>query len=198
VGEAKRRSQAIKLLQEQERNWRASLHNEEQEIALIAERLYERLVKGRRYSGGCYHLAFFMTEFLERQNIIVTPVVGWVNDGTWDGVASHAWIEFSGKKTDVSLAYTDRPDAQPPGSVIILDFELRKGASVYTYYTDDHPEAQAALIRLRSNRELDAIRDHKEAEHQRMLGIAKSRTMMQHLSGAPAGLRYEDLVQLMK
>ena len=198
MGEAKRRSQAIKLLQEQERNWRVSLHNEEQEIALIAERLYERLVKGRRYSGGCYHLAFFMTEFLERQNIIVTPVVGWVNDGTWDGVASHAWIEFSGKKTDVSLAYTDHPDAQPPGSVIILDFELRKGASVYTYYADNHPDAQEALISLRNNRELDAIRDHKEAEHQRMLGIANSRTMMQHLSGAPAGLRYEDLVQLMK
>lgn len=195
MGEARRRSGEIKQLKERVHKWRESLTVDEKEIALIAERLFQRFVAPRGYFAGCYHLAFFLTQFLENKGILVNPVVGWVNDGTWDGVTSHAWIEFNGKKTDISLAFTEHPHAQPSGSVIILDFEVMKGVASYSYYPDQHPVPQEALARLRTRQDLDLIRDKKDAEHQRMLAIATTRTMMKHLDSAPRGLRYEDLAR---
>ncbi len=50
--------------------------------------------------GGLpYRISFFLQEFLrETHDISVDVVVGYVNDGESDIMASHAWLEYNGKK----------------------------------------------------------------------------------------------------
>lgn len=193
MGDAKRRTKEIALLKEREAAWRASLSAEENTIRELAE----RLVRGRRFSEGCYHLAFFMTRYLMLQGIEVTPVIGWVNDGTWKGVASHAWIEHSGKKTDVSLTYTTHPEAVPTGGLIVHDYVLRKGKASYVYYKNDDPQVIEKLRWMRTVQEFRSILAHKDREHRRMLEIASSPDLIEeYLASAPAGGRFEDLSAL--
>jgi hypothetical protein len=42
-----------------------------------------------------------------------------LNDGTDDIMISHAWLDYDGRKTDITLANTERPDIIPIGQVII-------------------------------------------------------------------------------
>jgi hypothetical protein len=197
MGDAKRRAKEIALLKEQEAVWRANLSGEESTIRELAERLDTRLVRGRRFSEGCYHLAFFMTRYLALQGIEVTPIIGWVNDGTWKGVASHAWIEYGGKKTDVSLSYTTHPDVVPTGGLIVHDYVLRAGKASYVYYKNDDPAALERLRWMRTVQEFRGVLAHKEREHRRMLEIASSPKLIEeYLASAPAGGRFEDLSAL--
>ena len=129
MGEAKRRRKEIEALMEKEQLWRKSLTVEEQVIAELATRLDEKLVRGMKFHQGCYHLAFFMAKYLESKGIRVDPIIGWVNDGQWDGVASHAWIEFLGKKTDVSLSYTLNPKLNQPDLQLYRIMSFIKGWS---------------------------------------------------------------------
>lgn len=198
MSESKRRAKEIEHLKKEASAWRDALSKEERMILLLAERLDERLVRARHFSEGCYHLAFFMTKYLASKGITVTPQIGWVNDGTWQGMTSHAWIEFNGKKTDVSLGHTSHPESQPTGAVIAHDHVLRKGVAEYTYYKNDHPEVQTGIQYMRSNHELADILAHKEKEHAHMLGIATSghSAIDDYLSKAPRGLQYADLEKL--
>lgn len=197
MGNAKRRAQEIAQLKERESAWRTTLSAEEHTVRELAERLDARLVRGRRFSEGCYHLAFFMTRYLMLQGVEVTPVIGWVNDGTWKGAASHAWIEYGGKKTDVSLTYTTHPDVVPTGGLIIHDYVLRTGKASYVYYKNDDPQALEKLRWMRTVPEFSAILAHKDREHRRMLEIASSPDRIEeYLASAPAGGRFEDLSAL--
>ena len=113
-------------------------------------------------------------------------------------MTSHAWIEFNGKKTDISLGYTSHPEAQPTGAVIAHDHVLRKGMADYTYYKNDQPEVQAGIQYMRSNPDLAAILAFKEKQHSHMLEIAKagSSEINNYLSMAPNGLQFADLARL--
>jgi len=185
MGEAKRRQKEIAQLKEREKVWRESLSEEEQIILLLAERLDQRLVGERRFSEGCYHLAFFMTQYLANKGIIVTPVVGWINDGTWKGVTSHAWIEYLDKKTDSSLTYTTHPKDQPTGALLVQDYVLRKGKASYTYYKNDDPIVAESIEWMRSVPELESVFSHKVDEHKIMLNIASSNDARKYLENAP-------------
>lgn len=198
MGEAKRRSAEISKLKEAEKSWRESLSDQESEILLLAKRLDERLVRGRQFSEGCYHLAFFMTHYLSNKNIEVTPIIGWVNDGAWEGLASHAWIEFEGKKIDASLTYTSHGEAQPTGNLIVLDHVLRKGAANYTYYKNDDPAVKDKLDWMKSIPEFKDVFSHKETEHQEMMAIANDNKIKEYLSLAPQGGRYKDIADLIE
>lgn len=198
MGEAKRRAKEIEQLKGQASAWRIGLSLEEQLILQLAERLDERLVRAKKFSEGCYHLAFFMTKHLASKGIAVTPQIGWVNDGTWQGMTSHAWIEFNGKKTDISLGYTSHPDVQPTGAVIVHDHVLRKGMAEYAYYQNEHPTAQTGIQWMRANPGLKDVLAFKENQHAQMLEIAKAGlpAIDAYLSKAPKGLQYPDLARL--
>ena len=198
MGEAKRRAKEIEQLMRLASAWRDALSPEELMILQLAERLDERLVRAKKFSEGCYHLAFFMTKYLASKGVTVAPQIGWVNDGTWQGMTSHAWIEFNGKMTDVSLGYTSHPEAQPTGAVIAHDHVLRKGMAEYTYYNNDHPEVHAGIQYMRSNPDLVAILAFKENQHAHMVEIAKAglSAIDSYLSKAPNGLQYADLARL--
>lgn len=199
MGEAKRRAAEIARTKEQDTmwlEWRAGLDSEEQQILQLAERLDERLVRGKRYCGGCYHLAFFMTRYLGLRGVRVTPVIGWVTDGRWPGVSSHAWIEFEGRKTDASLTYTEFPDKTPTGALLVADHVVRPGATDYRYFKNEAREVKSALEWMRAQPELASTVRFKEAEHRMMAEIVQHGRIDTHLSKAPPGMRYADLATL--
>lgn len=198
MSEAKRRKKEIEALKADVTAWKKSLDVQEKEILDLAVKLDEKLVRGMKFYEGCYHLAFFMSKYLHEIGIKVKPVIGWVNDGTWDGVASHAWIEYQGKKTDVSLGYTLRPDAQPTGSMIVHDRPIRKGMAMYCYFRNDDKDALERLEKLRADPQFSRMVMEKDAQHRYMLSIAESGNFDTYLSQAPAGLRYHDICELLK
>lgn len=198
MGEAKRRRSAIDQLKKLDEAWHSSLSDSEKVIYQLAVDIDEKLVRGKRFFEGCYHLAFFMSKYLESVGIAVTPVVGWVNDGTWQGVASHAWIEYRDKITDASLTYTKHPEAQPTGGLIILGREVRKGMTTYTYFPHSDETAREKLESIRNDAELHSLVQATEERHKTMLMIAQSRSFDQYLANAPSGYRYEDLCRIVK
>ena len=196
MGEAKRRSAEIAKLRERQEAWRAGLSPSEMVIAQTAERLDERLVRGRRFTEGCYYLAFFMTRFLAIRDIEVTPAVGWVNDGLWKGVTSHAWIEFDGKITDASMTLTTHPDAVPSGALIVQDFIVRPGRASYKYFKNNDPFVATGLDFVRTQPEWAQVLAYKEAQHLQMLEIIKENRIDEYLSRAPIGSQFSDIAAL--
>lgn len=196
MGEAKRRVQEITKIKNEFKTWQESLTSDEKLVAEIAIRLEERLVRGRRFYGGCYHLAFFMTHHLSLQGINLRPVIGWVNDGLWQGMTSHAWIEFNGRKTDVSLTYCDQSDVIPTGELIVHDRVIRHGKASYTYYEHNDPAAQAGLKWMQEQSQLQAVIQKKMIEHERMRNIVANRTFKEYLENAPHGGRYSEITAL--
>ena len=135
MGEANRRKAEIDRLKQQEQQWLAGLTPAERTAAEVAARTHSRLVERRGLTGGCYLLAFFLKELLHSKYSVQTDlVVGWVNDGDWPGVTSHAWIELGGKKIEISLTRTEIPESQLPGDLLILDRIVRPGVAKYTYH----------------------------------------------------------------
>lgn len=200
MGEAKRRAGEIARLKAEMADWKDALVGAEKEILTLAERLDERLVRGQKFSQGCYHLAFFMTLYLRERGIEVEPVIGWVNDGTWKGVTSHAWVEFMGRKTDASLGCTQDPALQPTGGLLVLDKIIRKGMADYRYFKNDDPAVQAGIEYMHSHPDPDlrAGIAFKEQQHRKMLDIAQNDEIAAYLSKAPAWGRYENLSNLVR
>src|SRR5262249_25336401 len=143
--------------------------------------------------GACYRLAFFLTAYLQdRHGITVTPVVGYSNDGTSPIMASHAWIEYGGKKTDISVALTEDRDLYPPGALLILDRAITTGVATYTYHLQPDAAAIEAEQQVASDPRYGAFAEHKRREHERMSAIAKNKALMlEYLDAAPDGFTYE-------
>ncbi|MBJ2153956.1 hypothetical protein [Paracoccus sp. IB05] len=187
MGEAKRNAADLK-------KWLDALTDEERVVYECARALFDRFIHPRRVSEMCYHSVFFLYEYIKKSHgIIVEPVIGYINDGTDEVLMSHAWLEFSGKKTDVSLAFTSRPDINPPGQLIYLDHVFGRG-HVYSYHREMSEPGRAALDEFRSAGGA-AMVDHKEREHAGMLALAEDKGMIRtYLDSAPSGMTYEEIV----
>jgi hypothetical protein len=145
---------------------------------------------------ACYNLAFFLREFLKQQHgIEVEMVVGWINDGEWAGAASHAWLEFEGKKIDISLNRTSRPLDQPSGNLVILDYIFRNGSATYTYARELSAEADATLKEMAQlDSQLKTVIDHKWREHVRISHLSQVAGGANiYFSAAPPGCTFADL-----
>lgn len=196
MGEAKRRKAEIDAIKRASIEWREGLTPSERIIADVAEWLHQRLVVERGFVGGCYHLAFFLRIYLQRQHgIDVKPVVGYVNDGTGPIMASHAWVEYNGKKTDLSLSRTEHGDHQPTGALIVLDHVVRRGEATYTYHTERSREAlEAEREFAETDNETRQIVARKDAEHELMSSRALDDGLIErYLASAPRHLNYEAL-----
>lgn len=196
VGQAKLRAAQIEALKNEHALWRSALSEHEQEIVRVAECLADRIVVGKRFTEACYHLAFFMAEYLGQEGIIVDPVVGWINDTHWEGVASHAWVEYNGLKVDVSLIRTSNRAAQPYGELIILDRVMSKGDVSYRYYKDGSVEAEAGLRHVQNDPSISSAGDFKLIQHRQMQEIAQTRGFSEYLRSAPIGGRFDDLARM--
>lgn len=177
--------------------WRDGLTVEENMVASAAISLFKNFIYPNNYTGGCYHMAFLLSEYLLTQRgIIVKPVVGFVNDGTDEIMISHAWVEFNSKKTDVSLAITEEV---PPGSLVVLDQPLTQGECEYSYHLEEPPASRmASEARGAKNPLWAAAMIMKDAEHARMQGMVSDRRLIrEYLDSAPPGLSFEAITALM-
>jgi len=146
----------------------------------------------------CYRLAFFLSTYLSREHaILAAPIVGYVHDGTGDVMASHAWIEFNGKKTDIGLTITENPSVQLEGELLILDHVFKPGHR-YTYHRQQSEAAIEAVNRVAASSLLmAAAMANKDAEHILMADIAMDPVRIaSFLNGAPDGYDYNALARL--
>lgn len=197
MGEAQRRKAEIEKVSRLYTDWLATLTQSEREVAQISMRAHERIVKGKRLLGACYLLSFFLHQYLKREKgIETTVVVGWINDGTTPLMISHAWFEFGGKKSDITLTHTEHPDVQLTGELIILEHVVRSGRVKYTYHRQWSMEAVIALQKLRE--EMPWFVDAKEAEHLQMEEMSESEAMIQkYLNATPDDRNYDALSRLL-
>ena len=200
MGEAARRKAEIEALKTRNVLWLASLSPVEQLIANAAQRAYDCIVVGLGMTEGCYHLVFFLHEYLRLEHgVEVAVIVGWVNDGQWDGATSHAWFEYEGKKIDISLHRTSHPEAQPPGDLVILDHVIRRGVVTYQYWVVLPERARRALEQMEEDSpELSALIRKKADEHRRMVEFSKLPSgAAEYLRQAPSEGSYAALLRRM-
>lgn len=198
MGEASRRKAEIALIKARNEKWLSSLSEQEKIVATVALATYDKIVDGLGMTEGCYNLAFFLYEHLRRKyGIGVRIVVGWINDGEWDGAASHAWVEYQGKKIDISLHKTSHSHAQPPGDLIILDHTYKQGKAKYTYWEVLPESAAKVLDNMRSDPEYAPILAHKQMEHGLMLARSSSPDgVEEYFKGVPYANKYETLARI--
>jgi hypothetical protein len=200
VGEAKRRRKEIEKLKGAEEKWLATLSPDESAAARISRQAYEHIVIRHQLTGGCYLLAFFLNQYLRKMHHIATNiVVGWINDGTWEGMASHAWLLLNGKKIDIALAMTEHPDAQIPGDLIILDRIVQQGKAHYSYHREESAESRAYVkSRVREGSFPSELIEQKDREHAMVKNAAASEEgIASFLNSAPANRNYEALSHMM-
>jgi hypothetical protein len=188
VGEAKRNA---KLLGD----WKNSLSDEERTVFDISSRLHINFIKPRNVTGMCYHSVFFLYIYLKRTHgIITTPTIGYVNDGTDDIFISHAWLEFNGKRIDVSLAVTD-PKIGKAGELLILDRVMKAGHQ-YGYYFEipERGIKQHELLKMTSTR---ALLERKEREHTTMASLVNhDDEIVTYLNNEPNGFDLQTIASL--
>ena len=183
MGQAKHRRAQID-------GWKVSLSPTEVQIAEAAQRLLERFIEPDEATGMCYRMTFLLHLYLAERGIGTTPVVGYVNDGTDDAMISHAWLGYEGKKTDLTLARAERPDLNPLGEVLILDFPVRQGHK-YTYHITKSEAATALEEKWLAQPRSAGVVLSKRTEHEMMAGLAQSRQRMRvYLDNAPDRLTY--------
>lgn len=199
MGEARRRKAEIGWLKEAEEAWLRSLKPAERTVADVARRTHKELVERRGLIGGCYLLAFFLNELLLSKYSIETDlIVGWVNDGTWPGAASHAWVEMGGRKIDISLTRTELPEIQPAGDLLILDRAVRPDGVKYTYYREPPREALEYVDQMVRDGHFprDAV-EAKNHEHNYVLGLSKTREGIRtYLGRSPPDRTFEALLKI--
>lgn len=191
MGQAKQKAKALEV-------WRNSLSPQEGILAEVAYAAYRRFVQPRRATGICYRMTFFLAAHLQiAHDIQTSPIVGFVNDGTGDAMASHAWLEYGGKKTDISLTFTADPTAQPSGPLLILDRVFHSGVTNYSYHLQRSTMGQKIIDGLMSDKSISHLIAHKEQEHQDMERTSKSLdAIIEYLDNAPDGFNYKAMAQL--
>ena len=189
MGEAKRRAESYRLAKE---NLLTAVQGNDRKIAESAISLFEGFVMPNRYTGGCYLTTMFLHRYLADECGIETePVVGYINDGTDDIFMSHAWLEVEGRKTDLTVHLTDRPDVQLPGALVILDHVLRPGRVTHSYHRELTPAAVTANVEMAKEPQLAALLAHKQREHQEMFARASdTKLMAAYLAAAPLEFGY--------
>lgn len=124
-------------------SWLSQLDPSERIVANVAITAFEEIVLPMQMTGGCYYFAFFLREFLKVEyGIQVEMVVGWLDDKPLP--VSHAWIEYNGKKTDISLGAVMKSNGNFSAPVIIHDIGYRTGGDDYSYLrVVSHPARMA-------------------------------------------------------
>ncbi len=178
----------------------ASCNADETIVANSAIRLFENFILPKNYTGGCYLITFTLQRFLEREHgIKATPVVGYVNDGTDDIMISHAWLDYGGRKTDLTLHVLEHQQVLNNGPVVVLDQPLRFGKVTYSYHRERSLAGLAAVQRMMADPQISSVVRQKEEEHLRMTAVSKSASLIDaFLTGAPGEVSYEVMARAMR
>ncbi len=186
MGQAKQRARK----QEQ---WKEALNDEEKTIAEASEGLLLKFLSPSGSTGMCYRMTFFLHLYFAEKGILTEPIVGYINDGTDEIQISHAWLEYRGRKVDLTLSQTERPDINPRGQVLILD-HVAKNGHVYFYSRVKNEKAAEVERGWLSDPRLSTLVLHKDLEHREMLKRSLSTGEMRtFLDAAPDGLTFQRL-----
>jgi len=198
MGQARQRKLQAEKFEALDRTWLLSLSSDERQVVEVASRIHQKLVMEGGMWGGCYHLSFFLKRYLKKQrNIEVDVIVGWVGEDSWQGVASHAWVELGGRKVDMALSRTEDPQTLPTGSFILLDRVLLQGMADYRYYREIPEHAKEALIQLALAPGTAATSRLARQRHRQMLAMVDDETAIdQYLASVAGGMDYCNLALL--
>lgn len=178
----------------------ATLSVEERTIFDLSERISARIVRGLNMTGGCYRITFLLKAILEKEHQIQSDaIVGFVNDGTDDTMISHAWLEYRGRKIDLTLANVEQ--GQNRGPLLILDYEFKSsGAHKYSYHQQRGERGDQVIKRLlEADSHYRNLIAQKEQEHLAMSDRAKSLdSIINYLDSAPDGYTYEKFLQALR
>ena len=189
MGEANRRKRELAL-------WLELLSPDERKIVKVARALVDRFIRPLRSTGMCYRMTAFLTERLAVDGVTVEPVIGYINDGTDEVMISHAWIEFAGKRTDVTLGITEHPEEQLAGEVIVVDRVVAQGQQ-YSYHRQMTEAGRLALELMRAKPEVRAVLEAKEVEHATMSAMMQtSQRRRDFLDAAPDGWTYDRIANV--
>ncbi|WP_421551685.1 hypothetical protein [Pseudomonas yamanorum] len=197
MGQARQKKLAGQSFEQVRQEWLSTLSPEELVVADVASKVHKKIVKEGGMTGGCYHLSFFLKRYLKKEkNIDVDVVVGWVGEDSWDGVASHAWVEFNGKKIDVALNNTEHPEFVPTGDYILLDRVVRKGETTYSYHLDIPEKSKKALAEMAKAPDTSSGLEVTHARHARMSSMVDNdEAIDDYLRSVPTGGNYEQLTK---
>ncbi|WP_347403231.1 hypothetical protein [Limobrevibacterium gyesilva] len=168
------------------------------------ERILVRAAKGLAVAlpldGACYRASLFLKLFLEQEHgTAANAVVGFVNDGTDELYASHAWLEFRGQRTDLTLCRPMSPEVQKRGQLVIHGRVIAEGWSRYTYHMHRPLEGLRVIQQMMSNPSTRPMVAEQEELHLRMVATAKNNTLIRaYLDGAPDGLTYDRIATAVK
>lgn len=175
------------------RAWFEDLPAADRAVADAALRLHQNFVLPHRLVGACYLLAFFLRQYLKRDLHIDAPaVVGYVCDQTTPLRMSHAWLDFGGRKTDVSLTLTEFPKLQLPGGLLVHDQVILEGPARYTYHSDQSADSLQQIASAKAAEPvIRTVLDAKDLEHREMHARAgDDDSMWAWLQGAPDHISY--------
>jgi hypothetical protein len=182
MGEAARRKAA-------EATWLATLDDQERILVRVAKGLSIVLP----LDGACYRASMFLKVFLEQEHgIDANVIIGFVNDGTDELYASHAWLEFHGRPTDMTLCRPMSPEVQKRGQLVIHGRVIASGWSQYSYHMHRPPEGLRIIHQMLADPSIRLMVTEREELHLRMVATAKSNALIRaYLDGAPDSLTYD-------
>ncbi|MEE1922703.1 hypothetical protein V0R50_10650 [Pseudomonas sp. 148P] len=198
MGQARQRKLLAQKFESLDREWLLSLSVEDRFIVDTATRIHRAVVMEGGMWGGCYHLSFFLKRYLKKErNIDVDVVIGWVGEDSWNGVASHGWVESRGRRIDMALSRTENPDVLPTGSFIVLDRVLLKGMVDYRYYPEIPEHAKETLVRMALQPETSVESKQAHARHRQMLSMVEDdQAIDAYLDTVSSGVNYRALALL--
>lgn len=180
-----------------------TLTPEEKIIADVASATLKRFVLPYRPVTMCYRLAYFLHAYLAKEHGISTEaVIGYLGSADQFAQLSHAWVEFNGKKTDLSLAY--REDAlagepMPPGEVLILDHIARPGVP-HAYTREETADSIASKKRLQQQNPRTATLFEEETALRALVMTYQGNldTILSYLNDAPDGVTYDRMARIIE
>ena len=189
MGEAARRKAV-------ESTWLATLDEQEQILVRAAKRLGAALP----LDGACYRASLFLKLFLEQEHgIDANAVVGFVNDGTDELYASHAWLEYRGQPTDLTLCRPMSPEVQKRGKLLIHGRVIADGWPRYTYHLERPTAGRRIIEQLLSDPSTQPMVAEQEELHLRMVATMKDNELIRvYLDDAPDGRTYDSIATAMK
>lgn len=181
MGQAKDRDKKLQAVKD-------SFSGDAKIVAEAAFKIFDGFILPHKYVGGCYLVTMTLCRFLEDEHGVKTiPVVGYINDGTDDVMISHAWLEFGGKKTDLTLNVVERATGAAPGPVLVHGEIVRAVSVQYSYHMERAPEDLLMIQELINHPQFGPAIKEKEDEHIAMRARVRDRKLMDaYLNGAPA------------
>jgi len=189
MGEAGRRKAV-------EATWLETLADEERTLVRAAKALDATLP----LDGACYRASLFLQLFLQQERgVDAKAIIGFVNDGTDDLYASHAWLEFRGQRTDLTLCRPMKPELQHRGQLIIHGRVIAEGWAQYTYHLHRPSEGLRVVQQMMADPKARPVVAEQEELHLRMVSVAKDNALIRaYLDAAPDGLTYDHIATAVK